>query len=400
MTKASSKLVQNSHVKFNGGSPIDWAMAVSELVKEFKKRGCYDIVIEKPLNMVLAPAPGTDEIEITETTFETEKPTYEVEVINKLIAYDTLCETVRANSIALINGMALTNAKKQEKIDEIQLRHIEKLFDREIKIKTEYEKQFQAKLEVWKADKEKFELKQQHAIQVFLTYIGSSATVIIKNQLDNNEFRKAWYMLKQHFSAHNGNHELSIAIHSKLNSVLWDGNDINDHIGMIESLCTLCVEGDHEIKDYHKTQYLMKSIRDSKIRYFDDVLKHSNLSRHTYPVFIAALQLANGTYTITNEKSNNKNESAQNVVTPVGKKCSHCDREGHTAEACWRKNPCPHCGRLGHNPNFCFSLNQSVSTSVNNNNNNNNNNHNIINNNNKRPLQLADEFQRAHPSTG
>ena len=47
MTNALSKLVQNSHVKFNGESPIDWAMAVSELVKEFKKKGCYDIVIEK-----------------------------------------------------------------------------------------------------------------------------------------------------------------------------------------------------------------------------------------------------------------------------------------------------------------------------------------------------------------
>ena len=111
-------------------------------------------------------------------------------------------------------------------------------------------------------------------------------------------------------------------------------------------------------------------------------------------MFIAALQLANGTYTIANEK-NNKNESAQNVVTPVGKKCSHCDK-GHTVEACWRKHPCPHCGRIGHNPNFCFSLNQSVSTSVNNNdnnhNNNNNHNYNIINNNNKRPLQLGEEF--------
>ena len=104
--------------------------------------------------MVLVPAPGTDEIEITETIFETEKSTYEIEVVNKLTAYDTLCETVRANSIALINGMALMNAKKQEKIDEIQLRHIEKVFDREIKIKTEYEKQFESKLEVWKADKE------------------------------------------------------------------------------------------------------------------------------------------------------------------------------------------------------------------------------------------------------
>ena len=114
-------------------------------------------------------------------------------------------------------------------------------------------------------------------------------------------------MLKQYFSAHNGNHELSIAIHSKLNSVLWDGNDINDHIGMIESLCLLCVEGDHETKEYHKTQYLMKSIRDSKIRYFDDVLKHSNLSRHTYQVFIAALQLANNTYAITKKKKKEEN---------------------------------------------------------------------------------------------
>lgn len=261
MTNVFSKPF-NNRVKFNGGSPIDWAIAVSELIKEFKKRGCYDIVIEKPANMVLTPTPDTNAIEITETTFDIEKPTYEIEVINKLSAYDNLCETVSNESIALINGSDLSDEKKQKKIDGIQLKNIDRKFDREIKIKGDYERQYESKLEVWKSDKEKFETKQQHAIEVFLTFIGSSATVIIRNQLDNNEFRRAWYMLKQHFSAHNGNHELSIAIHSKLNSILWDGGDLNDHIGMIESLCSLCVEGDHDIKEYHKTQYLMKSIRE------------------------------------------------------------------------------------------------------------------------------------------
>ena len=351
MTNSLSKPFQNKQVKFNGGSPIDWAMSESELSKEFKKRGCYDIVIDKPANMVLVPTLGTNEVGIIETVFESEMPTYEIEVIDKLTAYDTLCNNIRAELITRINNTNLAQARKQEKIDEVELKHIDKKFDTETKIKSDYEKQYQSKLEIWKSDKEKFELKQQHAIEVFLTYIGSSATVIIKNQLDNNEFRRAWYMLKQHYSAHSGNHELSIAIHSKLNSILWDGGDINDHIGMIENLCSLCVEGDHTIKEYHKTQYLMKSIRDSKIRHFDDVIKHSNYSRLDYAAFIAALQLANGTYTIINES---KQETVHSVVTPTAIKCSHCDREGHNSDTCWRKNPCTHCGKFGHNPNFCF----------------------------------------------
>ena len=396
-----SKPIQNRTIKFNGGSAIDWAIAVSDLVKEFKKKGCYDIVIAKPDNMVLLPSPGTNEIGITEIVFDSEKPTYEVEVTNKLIEYDNLCETIRNESIDLINGTNLTAAKKQEKIDEIELKNIERKFDREVKIKSEYEKQYQSKVEVWKSDKLKFEVKQQHAIEVFLTYIGSSATVIIKKQLDNNEFRRAWYMLKQHFSAHNGNHELSIAIHSKLNSIKWDGGDINDHIGMIENLCSLCVESDHEIKDYHKTQYLMKSLRDSRSKHFDDVIKYSNYSKHTFAEFTAALQLANGTYTITHEPIQKAAEAANNVVTPVGKQCTFCNKVGHNSESCWRKNPCIHCGKLGHNPNFCISLNQSLSSSNdnanNNTTNNTNNNNNALNVSNKR-LRLSEEFKRAHPN--
>ena len=400
MTTVLSKPQQNKFIKFNGGSPIDWAMSVSELTKEFKKKGCHDIVIDKPINMMLVPTPGTDEIGISENSFENEQPTYEIEVTNKLTAYDNLCDNIRTELIARINNTNLTAAKKQEKIDEVELKHIEKKFDREIKIKIDYEKQYQSKLEVWKTDKEKFETKQQRATEVFLTYIGPSATVIIKNQLDNNEFRKAWYMLKHHFSAHNGNHELSIAIHSKLNSILWDGNDINDHIGMIESLCSLCVEGEHDIKDYHKTQYLMKSIKDSSIRHFDDVIKHCNFSKHTYSAFIAELQLANGTYTISNERKNKNESLAHNIVTPNNRQCSHCGREGHNSDTCWRKVPCIHCGKLGHNPSYCFSFNQSSSNNNYNNNTNNNNINNNTNNNKKRPLQLAEEFQRTHPSTG
>ena len=45
------------HYIFNSGSVIDWALSEPELVKEFKKEGCYEL-IKTADNMAIDPDPN------------------------------------------------------------------------------------------------------------------------------------------------------------------------------------------------------------------------------------------------------------------------------------------------------------------------------------------------------
>ena len=53
-------------------------------------------------------------------------------------------------------------------------------------------------------------------------------------------------------------------------------------------------------------------------------------------------------------KHDNEASTSQGAYVLTKAKCTHCGKDNHKSQDCYKIKTCPHCGKIGHAPNRCY----------------------------------------------
>ena len=139
-----------------------------------------------------------------------------------------------------------------------------------------------------------------------------------------------------------------------------DGSNINELITYIDHLSLLASDPIRGVDEDLKAQYLIGSIQRSDIAVLNEVLAVHEQLQSPYSVLVTALQAKCSTLMINDHGHTEGTDfvSSQTSVSKANSKasraCNYCQKVGHTAENCWKRNKCNYCEKTGHNPWYCY----------------------------------------------
>jgi len=387
----------NSKYLFNTGTSVNWTLALPAILSAFRGADCLELVeipdtMNKPGDALPNLSPFA-EVEFTDV-----EPVINVEQFT--LDFDIQTTTLLAQQLADANttyqqDQVLLN----NQLYEARKANRERVAKRNNEIR-DYEKTVQQQINNWQVKKEKFVKKVTSAIKVIYESFGPSAMAVIKEEYKANQFRRLWFKLNSHYSADSGGRESRSAVMKLICSVIWDGKDLNAHLGYMRSLYTLYEENRAPIDNDMKLQWTFESIQRSKNKKFNDVLSYALHSNQTYEELVTALQLRASADGINNQiemisassfnnvvnnnseevfvvgssskplsKSQKKKQKATNALlnairnanaasVEVGKtiplnNCTQCGKPNHTAANCWSNVTCGTCGLKGHPAERC-----------------------------------------------
>lgn len=339
-------------VLFNTGTSLQFAVVKDKIIGQFKQEGVYDTHIRFD--------PNLDANEIVETTFDDLEPTQADEVDNviteRLAAvhtkYDNRDRTTmndRTLSIRrIIEELEKLGNQRQEAVTEVNSKRYELV------------QKYKASLKIWKDDREKFRAEKAKCMKVFNLYFGDLARGVVKQFLDNDQYRAAWYHICKLYGSTAANKANAQQIITYITTKVYDASNstLEDLEQELSTLYQQLVAAGENVSESLKLQFLCGALERSPGEEFKSQIEAIQNNSHDYEEGLALLHKQAAKLGIGREldKRSNANQivvASLKAITPGPSRatlptCSFCHKVGHKTANCWEKMTCYKCGEKGH----------------------------------------------------
>ena len=349
---------------FNGGSPILFNVVKPAIIRAFKTEN-----VAQHIEYV----PGTAPEAIEEDTFQLPEPTV-AEVIDTPMANNIVrLNQLLADIIAAINASGLPPAQVNVRLLDANNQHRRDLEAVESSRPT-FEAIFQRRHDHWVQEQEKFVQKQTALMKVFTRVFGATTLSTIKNYLDANRFRRAWFEIcNQNAIGAQGQHNTSLLFNElsnlQFNAATTSFTALEADIRLLQE--QLVELGEPVPTDASKLNQLMKALKTSPGNEFAQEIR--NVEMFNLPYQQARDFFMRRASEIASEKTlesvhHTPDTTAKGLLTVVttdksakGKHCTNCGRDGHVRQDCFKLQTCTNCGRKGHIGRHCRAAGKSTS---------------------------------------
>jgi hypothetical protein len=378
--------------KFHGHSSIDWMIFLPKFRRAFIENECWDYVDPSPAHVLdwaaaalLAP-PGPGGLPVVEAVleelFDTPRPIANEDAVTAFINQEILesLAVFTANS-ALLEAARIPAAPavptaeqvlNNETYQRALLNQRQDLGTRNFNIRRNRPvilKRLMDAVVQYDKDKKIHAEKQSKCMKVFTTYLSESALSIVREELNEFRFRKAYTNLNKHFALSVGGTQNVSEIFAVLNAIVFKPNKctLSQHIENMLVIANEVTLFGNRLDDSMILNYILTSIENSKDRSFDEDCAHVRRFDLTLAQAITLFQKTESRLAVkrevdhlnekkiksprlqhallTDEKSPSKRQRVE-IVPCTNPGC--LKPKGHTTSQCWLSKPCPICDKPGH----------------------------------------------------
>ena len=346
---------------YNGGSPIVFNAVKSVIVRAFKGDNVYQMIHYEP---------GIAAEDIVEDEFTLPEPTMQT-VVDGVIANNLAQRAIaHQNAITMTEASGMPLNSITMKINDLNLYNLQQTE----KINMERQQLtngFNNLHQNWIKEQEKFEAKQMTLMKVFTRCFGLTTLTAVKQYIDNNRYRRAWFEICTQNAIAAGGQTNTAVLLKELEEQTYDAS--NTSFAAMESNLQLLEEqliehGEAVPTDDHRLYQLVKVLKTSPGNEFEHEINYAEMSALGYQE--ARLLFIRKYATIASNKDLKKvhnvparNEHTLNNIKSKGKggdkkdkkmKCTNCGKTNHYVKDCFfLTQECYKCGKKGHFAKDC-----------------------------------------------
>jgi hypothetical protein len=350
------------------GTALEFATNKFRIIAAFESVQAYEFIEGNP---------GTDETIVPdEYIFNKMEPNYQemVEIPDEnyiQIENDRHHERMTE----LFENQELAAAQRNRFVSDEEIKHITNIENR-ANNRRKLEKIFDDKWKMYHELRKEYENKRAACIKKFYELFAPSILNHVKVQLENRQYKWAWYRICIHFGKMSGGTSAAVNIRSILSHLTFkpESRTFSEHRHILESYFTQLMAIGEVLSESYKYEILRNSVqRGSKL--FDDIF--ISLTSHANPTYDLLLRLIteksnelnvkkvvsltmeeddyhDGSNEKVNFSRNQRGKFSKTRLNKIGKqtrnwKCETCGKQGHSTENCFQnKFYCKICNKKGH----------------------------------------------------
>eukprot|EP01032_Pedospumella_encystans_P022939 gene22939-25982_t len=351
---------------FNGGSPVLFNAVKNPIIRAFKSKNVYQHVEVEP---------GTAVEDIEEDDFDLPEPTIENVVNATIAAQIAFRQATHATNLGHIAASGMAAATMQLKNTELMMQNETLLEAIELQ-RPKLMDSFNSQHANWVKEKEKYEQRQTKLMQVFTDVFGLTTLTTVKQFIDNNQFRRAWYEICSANAVTATGHQNTAILLDEMNNQTFDASttsfaSLESNLQLLEE--QLVEHGEAPPTDEHRLYQLVKALKTSPGQEFENEINYVEMDGKTYAearllfgrkaaTLASSQTLATVhskpdggrtiklTHVTNNDKAKNSGKKGQNKNL----KCNNCGKTNHNTKDCFYLDvECRKCGGMGHVAKNC-----------------------------------------------
>ena len=351
---------------FNGGSPVLFNAVKNPIIRAFKSKNVYQHVEVEP---------GTAVEDIEEDDFDLPEPTIENVVNATIAAQIAVRQATHATNLGHIAASGMAAATMQLKNTELMMQNETLLEAIELQ-RPKLMDSFNSQHANWVKEKEKYEQRQTKLMQVFTDVFGLTTLTTVKQFIDNNQFRRAWYEICTANAVTATGHQNTAILLDEMNNQTFDASttsfaSLESNLQLLEE--QLVEHGEAPPTDEHRLYQLVKALKTSPGQEFENEINYVEMDGKTYAearllfgrkaATLASSQTlatvhskpdGGRTIKLTHVTNNDKAKNSGKKAQHKNLKCNNCGKTNHNTKDCFYLDvECRKCGGMGHVAKNC-----------------------------------------------